>query len=48
MSEVADVHSTLRVTLLAALPKLRAFAIWWCGRTALADDLAQQTVLKAW
>jgi RNA polymerase sigma-70 factor (ECF subfamily) len=44
MSEVADVESTL----LAALPKVRAFAISWCGRTALADDLVQQTLLKAW
>ena len=34
--------------LLAALPKLRAFAISLCGRTARADDLVQDTVVKAW
>jgi RNA polymerase sigma-70 factor (ECF subfamily) len=37
--------------LLAALPKLRAFAISLCGRTGgrveLADDLVQETVVKA-
>jgi RNA polymerase sigma-70 factor (ECF subfamily) len=34
--------------LLAALPKLRAFAISLCGRTARADDLVQETLVKAW
>jgi RNA polymerase sigma-70 factor (ECF subfamily) len=34
--------------LLAALPKLRAFAISLCGRTSRADDLVQETLVKAW
>ena len=34
--------------LLAALPRLRAFAISLCGRTARADDLVQETLVKAW
>jgi RNA polymerase sigma-70 factor (ECF subfamily) len=34
--------------LLAALPKLRAFAISLCGRGARADDLVQETLVKAW
>ena len=34
--------------LLAAVPKLRAFAISLCGRSARADDLVQETLVKAW
>lgn len=34
--------------LLAALPSLRAFAISLCGRTAKAEDLVQETLVKAW
>jgi len=34
--------------LLAALPALRAFAISLCGRTAKAEDLVQETLVKAW
>src|ERR1700691_6398994 len=34
--------------LLAALPSLRAFAISLCGRTARAEDLVQETLVKAW
>jgi len=34
--------------LLAALPNLRAFAISLCGRGARADDLVQETLVKAW
>ena len=41
----------VKADLLAALPKLRAFAISLCGRTGgrveLADDLVQETVVKA-
>ncbi len=33
---------------LAALPKLRAFAVSLCGRNARADDLVQETLVKAW
>jgi RNA polymerase sigma-70 factor, ECF subfamily len=34
--------------LLAAIPKLRAFAISLCGRSARADDLVQETLVRAW
>jgi RNA polymerase sigma-70 factor, ECF subfamily len=34
--------------MLAALPRLRAFAVSLCGNAAQADDLVQDTVLKAW
>lgn len=34
--------------MLAALPNLRAFAISLCGNTDQADDLVQDTVVKAW
>ena len=34
--------------LLAAIPKLRAFAASLCGRSARADDLVQETLTRAW
>jgi RNA polymerase sigma factor (sigma-70 family) len=34
--------------LTAAMPKLRAFARSLCGCRDLADDLSQETLLKAW
>ena len=34
--------------MLAAIPKLRAFAISLCGRSAQADDLVQETLTRAW
>lgn len=34
--------------LLTAIPRLRAFAIGLCGTTGLADDLVQETLLRAW
>jgi RNA polymerase sigma-70 factor, ECF subfamily len=33
--------------IVAAIPKLRAFAISLCGRTSLADDLVQETLMRA-
>lgn len=41
-------HSDPKVALLAAVPKLRAFAISLCGRSDRADDLVQETLVKAW
>ncbi len=38
----------LQADLLAAVPKLRAFAISLCGRRAGADDLVQETLVRAW
>jgi RNA polymerase sigma-70 factor, ECF subfamily len=34
--------------MIAALPRLRAFAISLCGSATQADDLVQDTMLKAW
>lgn len=41
-------HPTFKRELLATLPNLRAFAISLCGRHDVADDLVQDTILKAW
>jgi RNA polymerase sigma-70 factor, ECF subfamily len=40
---VADV----KAELLGALPKLRAYAVSLCGRSERAEDLVQETVLRA-
>jgi RNA polymerase sigma-70 factor (ECF subfamily) len=34
--------------MLAQIPKLRAFAYSLCGRNDLADDMVQETLLRAW
>lgn len=34
--------------LLAAIPNLRAFALSLCGNADRADDLVQETLVKAW
>ena len=39
---------TVRQGLLAYLPNLRAFGIALCGDADRADDLVQETMLKAW
>ncbi len=39
---------TFKQALLAALPSLRAFALSLSGRPDRADDLVQETVMKAW
>ena len=38
----------IRKALLAAIPSLRAFAISLCGNADRADDLVQETLVKAW
>jgi len=38
----------VREELLAAVPRLRAFAMSLCGRSARADDLVQETLVRAW
>jgi RNA polymerase sigma-70 factor (ECF subfamily) len=37
-----------KAQLMAALPRLRAFAMSLCGHTDQADDLVQETLMKAW
>jgi RNA polymerase sigma-70 factor, ECF subfamily len=39
--------SGLRDTILAAIPSLRAFAISLCGNVDRADDLVQETLMRA-
>ena len=39
--------TSTREEMLAAVPKLRAFAISLCGKVDRADDLVQETLLKA-
>lgn len=38
----------IRTALVAAIPNLRAFAISLCGNADRADDLVQETLVKAW
>ncbi|MCZ8376585.1 MAG: sigma-70 family RNA polymerase sigma factor [Beijerinckiaceae bacterium] len=42
------IASSFKTGLLAEIPHLRAFAASLCGSLTLADDLAQETLLKAW
>ncbi len=42
------VEVSLRDGLLAALPSLRAFAISVTNDSIRADDLVQDTILRAW
>ncbi|MBV9993657.1 MAG: sigma-70 family RNA polymerase sigma factor [Caulobacteraceae bacterium] len=44
----ADRDKAFQTELVALIPHLRAFARTLCGNAAAADDLAQDTVLKAW
>jgi len=41
-------QATLRDDLIAAIPNLRAFAVSLCGQPSQADDLVQETLVKAW
>jgi len=39
---------SVRKAVLSAVPSLRAFAISLCGNVDRADDLVQETLLRAW
>ena len=41
-------ETTFKRDLVAILPNLRAFAVSLCGRHDVADDLVQETVMRAW
>lgn len=43
-----DPDRKFRDQLLALLPSLRAFARGLCGHREMADDLAQDTIMRAW
>ena len=42
------VSDEFRDQLIAAIPSLRAFAVSLCGNATRADDLVQETLVKAW
>ena len=42
-----NVDQSVRAALLAAIPSLRAFAVSLCGNVDRADDLVQETLLRA-
>ena len=45
---VIQVSPQLKSDLLAEIPRLRAFAVSLCGNPDRADDLVQETLVKAW
>ncbi|MBP2549932.1 RNA polymerase sigma-70 factor (ECF subfamily) [Neorhizobium galegae] len=47
-SKDEDVDRAFKRDLLASLPNLRAFAVSLTGRHDKADDLVQDTIMKAW
>ncbi|MGE0848206.1 MAG: sigma-70 family RNA polymerase sigma factor [Hyphomicrobiaceae bacterium] len=49
MSSGSNIASQpLKQSLLGLIPNLRAFAVSLCGDIERADDLVQETLLKAW
>ena len=46
--EVIDPDKLFRDQLVALLPSLRAFSRGLCGHREMADDLAQDTIMRAW
>jgi RNA polymerase sigma-70 factor, ECF subfamily len=45
---VSTVSSPVKDAMLRLVPNLRAFAVSLCGNIERADDLVQETLLKAW
>jgi RNA polymerase sigma-70 factor, ECF subfamily len=46
--DVIDADTLFRDQLVALLPSLRAFSRGLCGNRDMADDLAQDTMMRAW
>jgi RNA polymerase sigma-70 factor, ECF subfamily len=46
--EAIDTDTLFRDQLVALLPSLRAFSRGLCGQRDMADDLAQDTMMRAW
>jgi RNA polymerase sigma-70 factor (ECF subfamily) len=42
------VSAQIKADLIAVIPNLRAFAVSLCGNPDRADDLVQETLVKAW
>ena len=47
-SAAAHVSAQIKTDLIAAIPNLRAFAVSLSGNPDRADDLVQETLVKAW
>ena len=45
---ITQANPKLKSDLLGAIPNLRAFAVSLCGNPDRADDLVQETLMKAW
>jgi RNA polymerase sigma-70 factor (ECF subfamily) len=45
---VRPVSAQMTADILAVIPNLRAFAVSLCGNVDRADDLVQETLVKAW
>jgi len=43
-----DASDVFRAQMIALIPSLRAFARGLCGNRELADDLAQEAIMRAW
>lgn len=43
-----DVPAEFRAQMIAIIPSLRAFARGLCGNREMADDLAQDAIMRAW
>ena len=48
MTEESGTNREFKRQLIAEIPSLRAFAVSVCGSFHLADDLVQETLMKAW
>ncbi|TCT42014.1 RNA polymerase sigma factor [Martelella mediterranea] len=48
MAVVREEETTFKRDMLKTVPSLRAFAVSLCGHQDLADDLVQDTIMKAW
>ena len=48
ISERPGVSDDFRAQMVALIPSLRAFARGLCGNRELADDLAQEAMMRAW
>ena len=47
-TEKRDASDDFRTQMVALIPSLRAFARGLCGNRELADDLAQEAMMRAW
>jgi RNA polymerase sigma-70 factor (ECF subfamily) len=46
--QTAHASAQIKADLIAVIPNLRAFAVSLCGNPDRADDLVQETLVKAW